>query len=180
MLASANNTLALISNTNTTNFSSGSSSSSSPTFRIKEAAELMGERETAYFGASPFTLLDAVGASIVEAYAHLEQRFPHTLASACPFLTSAQVQAITQAWMQLVEAAVDRNFELFEMYCLRNVFQLPPGYLLPYERIGVVSAAADGVHINAQQYERLVSDLQAAREEESKLADYQGQLGTRA
>ena len=140
--------------------------------RTWEAAELMGERETTYFGVSPYNLMDRIGEFIVEAYAHLESRLPQSLSAACPFLTNAQAQAITQAWLSQVESAVDRNFELFETYCLRNVFKLPSEWLLDYETYHNSSNA------DAEGFDRLLDGLKNAKVEQLKLEEYQRQIGT--
>ena len=35
-------------------------------------------------------------------------------------------------WTLQVEQAIDKNYELFEAYCIRNVFSLPAGHVPPH------------------------------------------------
>ena len=137
-------------------------SSSSPTnnnvkSRIAEAAELMGEGETEYFGISPYVILDQIGSIIVDAYSQLSSTFPTKLAAGCSFLSAGQIEAISNAWLQLVENAIDRNFELFEMYCTRNVFKLPDGYILP--RIEELLETMN-LNVDEQEFARLLDNFQ--------------------
>jgi hypothetical protein len=125
--------------------------------RTAEAAELMGECETEYFGVSPYAILDQIGSIIVDAYSALSSEFSIKLTTACPFLSASQLEAISNAWLQLVENAVDRNFELFEMYCLRNVFKLPEGYVLPSIE-GLLETM--NLNVDEKEFEQLLSNFQ--------------------
>lgn len=92
-------------------------------------SELFYERETEYFGMTPYALLDRIGSLIVDQYFDaLSTLHSSTLPQNCPFLSETQVAAALTQWTLLVEGAIDKNFELFETYIMKNILALPSDF----------------------------------------------------
>jgi hypothetical protein len=62
-----------------------------------------------------------------------------------------------------VEAALDRNYELFEAYCIRNVFSIPDGHIPEHL-------------IECQQHEVGVGRLEQDSADDKELAEMMGEL----
>ncbi len=89
-------------------------------------SELFYERETEYYGMTPYSLLDRIGSMIVDKYfVALNELHNETLPSSCAFLSETQIAAALTQWSLLVEATIDKNFELFETYIMKNILALP-------------------------------------------------------
>lgn len=92
-------------------------------------SELFYERETEYFGVTPYALLDRIGSLIVDRYFEaLSSLHSQQLPSNCPFLSETQIAAALTQWTLLVEGAIDKNFELFETYIMKNILALPADF----------------------------------------------------
>ena len=92
-------------------------------------SELFYERETEYFGTTPYALLDRIGSMIVDCYFDaLSQLHSAKLPSNCPFLSETQIAAALTQWTLLIEASIDKNFELFETYIMKNILALPADF----------------------------------------------------
>lgn len=92
-------------------------------------SELFYERETEYFGTTPYALLDRIGSIIVDRYFDaLSQLHSTTLPSNCPFLSETQIAAALTQWTLMVESSIDKNFELFETYIMKNIMALPADF----------------------------------------------------
>lgn len=92
-------------------------------------SELFYERETEYFGMTPYTLLDRIGSLIVEQYfLALNTLQNESLPKSCPFLSETQIAAALTQWSLLVEGTIDKNFELFETYIMKNILALPADF----------------------------------------------------
>lgn len=93
---------------------------------ISVLSELFYERETEYFGMTPYALLDRIGSIIVDKYfSTLSNLHSNTLPASCPFLSETQIAAALTQWTLCVEASIDKNFELFETYFMKNILALP-------------------------------------------------------
>lgn len=89
-------------------------------------SELFYERETEYYGMTPYALLDRIGSMIVEEYfVHLKKLHSTSLPTSCPFLSETQIAAALTQWSRLVEGTIDKNFELFETYIMKNILAIP-------------------------------------------------------
>ena len=92
-------------------------------------SELFYERETEYYGMTPYALLDRIGSIIVEEYfVHLKNLHSESLPSSCPFLSETQIAAALTQWSRLVEGTIDKNFELFETYIMKNILAIPSDF----------------------------------------------------
>ena len=92
-------------------------------------SELFYERETEYYGMTPYALLDRIGSLIVEEYfVALKKLHSESLPSTCPFLSETQIAAALTQWSRLVEGTIDKNFELFETYIMKNILALPSNF----------------------------------------------------
>lgn len=92
-------------------------------------SELFYERETEYFGTSPYALLDKIGTLIVNHYFQaLNTLHSTTLPANCGFLSETQIAAALTQWTLLVESSIDKNFELFETYIMKNILALPTDF----------------------------------------------------
>lgn len=89
-------------------------------------SELFYERETEYYGMTPYALLDRIGSMIVDRYfVTLNELHTSALPNSCPFLSENQIAAALTQWSLLVEGTIDKNFELFETYIMKNILSLP-------------------------------------------------------
>lgn len=89
-------------------------------------SELFYERETEYYGMTPYALLERVGSMIVDRYfVSLNDLHNESLPKNCPFLSETQIAAALTQWSLLVEGTIDKNFELFETYIMKNILALP-------------------------------------------------------
>ena len=92
-------------------------------------SELFYERETEYYGMTPYTLLDRIGSMIVDEYFNsLNNLQTISLPSKCPFLSETQIAAALTQWSLLVEGTIDKTFELFETYIMKNILALPSDF----------------------------------------------------
>lgn len=92
-------------------------------------SELFYERETEYYGMTPYALLDRIGSIIVEEYfVALKRLHSETLPLSCPFLSETQIAAALTQWSRLVEGTIDKNFELFETYIMKNILAIPSDF----------------------------------------------------
>jgi len=101
---------------------------STPQSRNKSAllSELFYERETEYYGMTPYALLDRIGSMIVDCYFEVLNGLQgEQLPRECPFLSETQIAAALTQWSLLVEGTIDKNFELFETYIMKNILALP-------------------------------------------------------
>ena len=79
-------------------------------------SELFYERETEYYGMTPYALLDRIGSIIVEEYfVHLKNLHSESLPSSCPFLSETQIAAALTQWSRLVEGTIDKNFDILKI-----------------------------------------------------------------
>ena len=115
-------------------------SSTSPTTNTEQSlaspasvlAELFYERETQYFGLTPYAFLDSVGQIIIDNYFNaLAGLVNESLPAACPFLSENQIGAAMTQWTLLAEEVIGKNYDLFETYVLKNVLAMPTGF--PYD-----------------------------------------------
>lgn len=107
-------------------------------------SELFYERETEYFGTTPYALLDRIGSMIVDRYFDaLSQLHAAKFPANCPFLSETQIAAALTQWTLLVEASIDKNFELFETYIMKNILALPADF--PIDKFLALEEAADFV-----------------------------------
>ena len=98
----------------------------SPNVSNSHLSELFYERETEYYGMTPYALLDRIGSIIVEEYfVALKKLHSESLPTSCPFLSETQIAAALTQWSRLVEGTIDKNFELFETYIMKNILALP-------------------------------------------------------
>ena len=75
---------------------------------------------------TPYSLLDRIGSIIVDRYfVSLNELQNQLLPSTCPFLSETQIAAALTQWSLLVEGTIDKNFELFETYIMKNILALP-------------------------------------------------------
>lgn len=78
---------------------------------------------------TPYALLDRIGSMIVEEYfVHLKKLHSTSLPSSCPFLSETQIAAALTQWSRLVEGTIDKNFELFETYIMKNILAIPSDF----------------------------------------------------
>lgn len=92
-------------------------------------SELFYERETEYYGMTPYALLDRIGSMIVDRYfVTLTELQGKSLPTSCPFLSENQIAAALTQWSLLVEGTIDKNFELFETYIMKNILALPADF----------------------------------------------------
>lgn len=92
-------------------------------------SELFYERETEYYGMTPYALLDRVGSMIVDRYfLALNELHNESLPKNCPFLSETQIAAALTQWSLQVEGTIDKNFELFETYIMKNILALPSDF----------------------------------------------------
>lgn len=92
-------------------------------------SELFYERETEYYGMTPYALLDRIGSMIVDCYFEvLNNLHTQKLPIDCPFLSETQIAAALTQWSLLVEGTIDKNFELFETYIMKNILALPNSF----------------------------------------------------
>jgi hypothetical protein len=98
-------------------------------------SDLFYERETEYFEMTPYSFLDRIGQLIVDCYFEsLSLLRGQWLPQAAPFLSETQVAAALTQWTLMVEASIDKNFELFETYVMKNVLALPASFPLDSDR----------------------------------------------
>lgn len=103
-------------------------------------SELFYERETEYYGMTPYALLDRIGSTIVDKYfVALNELHNESLPKSCPFLSETQIAAALTQWSLLVEGTIDKNFELFETYIMKNILALPRDF--PVDCCGEASQA---------------------------------------
>lgn len=92
-------------------------------------SELFYERETEFYGMTPYALLDRVGSMIVDRYfLVLNELHNESLPQNCPFLSETQIAAALTQWSLQVEGTIDKNFELFETYIMKNILALPSDF----------------------------------------------------
>ena len=92
-------------------------------------SELFYERETEFYGMTPYTLLDRIGSMIVDRYfLALNELHNESLPKNCPFLSETQIAAALTQWSLQVEGTIDKNFELFETYIMKNILALPSDF----------------------------------------------------
>lgn len=95
------------------------------------------EREVEYFGMTPFQLTETlngqVTATMVEFFNRIcgsDGNSPLSL----PHLGAAQSESGLAQWTALVESRLDRNYELFELYVVKNVLYVPDDFIPPHRR----------------------------------------------
>lgn len=94
-------------------------------------SELFYERETEYYGMTPYALLDRIGSMIVDRYfVTLNELQTSALPNSCPFLSENQIAAALTQWSLLVEGTIDKNFELFETYIMKNILAIPSDFAI--------------------------------------------------
>lgn len=104
-----------------------SSTKSKP--KVNVLSELFYERETEFYGMTPYTLLDRIGSIIVDCYFEsLNELHKNSLPKSCPFLSETQIAAALTQWSLLVEGTIDKNFELLETYIMKNILALPSDF----------------------------------------------------
>lgn len=97
-------------------------------------SELFYEKETEYYGMTPYALLDRIGSTIVDQYfITLNNLQNELLPKSCPFLSETQIAAALTQWSLLVEGTIDKNFELFETYIMKNILALPGDFPIDFE-----------------------------------------------
>lgn len=126
----------------------------SPAVANPTLSDLFYEKETEYFGTTPYAFLDRIGQLIVDSYFSALGQLRHTwLPNAAPFLSEKQIAAALTQWTLLVEAAIDKNFEIFETYVMKNVLALPAGF---------VEAAEKGEDGLEERFEHTLGELRDA------------------
>lgn len=85
------------------------------------------EKETDYFGFYPLQFVDRVINAANEIIYQSADRFLNVLHSSdeLSLVTSFQLEEGLLKMLTLLESAVDKNFDLLEMYLLRNIFKFP-------------------------------------------------------
>ena len=106
-----------------------SSTSTKSKSKVNVLSELFYERETEFYGLTPYTLLDRIGSIIVDCYfENLNELHKNSLPKSCPFLSETQIGAALTQWSLLVEGTIDKIFELFETYIMKNILALPSDF----------------------------------------------------
>lgn len=132
-------------------------------------SELFYERETEYYGLTPYSLLDRVGSMIVDRYfVVLNELNNESLPKQCPFLSETQIAAALTQWSLLVEGTIDKNFELFETYIMKNILALPSDF--PIDKFleedgeeGTQAASEKDLKILNDQMEQVTKRLEAVK-----------------
>jgi hypothetical protein len=133
-------------------------------------SELFYERETEYYGMTPYALLDRVGSMIVDRYfVTLNELHNETLPKNCHFLSETQIAAALTQWSLQVEGTIDKNFELFETYIMKNILALPSDF--PIDKFleedsgdGRQAASEKDLKNLNEQMDQLTKRLEAVRE----------------
>lgn len=130
-------------------------------------SELFYERETEYYGLTPYALLDRVGSMIVDRYfVVLNELHNESLPKQCSFLSETQIAAALTQWSLLVEGTIDKNFELFETYIMKNILALPSDF--PIDKFleedgqeGTQAASEKDLKILSDQMDQVTKRLEA-------------------
>jgi Mis12 protein len=86
------------------------------------------EKETEYFGFYPVQFVDRVINAANEQIYESADRFLTVLQASeeSSLISPFQMEEGLLKLLTLMESAVDKNFDLFEMYLLKNIFRFPP------------------------------------------------------
>ena len=96
--------------------------------RASMEAPYLYEKETEYFGFYPIQFVDRVINAANEIIYQSADRFLNILHSShdeLSLISSFQLEEGLLKMLTLWECAVDKNFDLFEMYLLKNIFKFP-------------------------------------------------------
>lgn len=90
------------------------------------------EQETEYFGFTPISYVDSVIAAVNEYLAKTVDALQKLLEKKLENqLTPKEIDQSLTKMVDILQASIDKNFDRFELYVLKNIFRIQNGIVLP-------------------------------------------------
>lgn len=100
---------------------------------LASLGDLFSEREVAYFGMPPQSILDLFGQALLEGYSNTKAHLMATLPKQCrQFLSPVQAESCLDQWCELFESKLDANYLKFEDFVFdHGLLEVPKGWVPP-------------------------------------------------